>query len=308
MHVVAAEKVLEHSNYTGLRQGEDGAYYCYRNGILQENYTGLYEHSSNGRIYYIERGVWSSNYNGLYVHSINAKAYIINNGLWNRNYTGIYENAGVFYYIKNGIWQEKYDGLYEHSVNGNFYYLEGGVWKRGYEGVYKHSINGKYYYLKNGIWNTSFTGLFKHGGVYRYFQKGVMSGADAKASYVDSGSAILVSVAEQHLWYYKNGKLLLSTPVITGTPKSYPTPKGTRYVRGKDTNTRLIGPTWNVHVNYWMGIDSSGYYGIHDAKWKKYFGGDVYKKDGSHGCINLPLEAMKFIFTNTALWTKVVIY
>ena len=34
----------------------------------------------------------------------------------------------------------------------------------------------------------------------------------------------------------------------------------------------------------------NGGIGIHDATWRSKFGGDIYKYDGSHGCINLPLS------------------
>ena len=30
--------------------------------------------------------------------------------------------------------------------------------------------------------------------------------------------------------------------------------------------------------------------GLHDAQWRSRFGGDIYLTNGSHGCINLPLE------------------
>ena len=37
----------------------------------------------------------------------------------------------------------------------------------------------------------------------------------------------------------------------------------------------------------WMRLTNSGI-GLHDATWRGRFGGAIYERDGSHGCINLP--------------------
>ena len=44
---------------------------------------------------------------------------------------------------------------------------------------------------------------------------------------------------------------------------------------------------------------SNGGIGFHDASWRGKFGGSIYKTAGSHGCVNLPLNAAKFIFENS---------
>ena len=51
-----------------------------------------------------------------------------------------------------------------------------------------------------------------------------------------------------------------------------------------------------------------GNIGIHDAKWRKEFGGDIYKNGGSHGCINLPKEAAEKIYDKVEVGTPVVMY
>jgi lipoprotein-anchoring transpeptidase ErfK/SrfK len=33
-----------------------------------------------------------------------------------------------------------------------------------------------------------------------------------------------------------------------------------------------------------------GNFGMHDATWRSEFGGDIYLTNGSHGCLNLPLD------------------
>ena len=52
--------------------------------------------------------------------------------------------------------------------------------------------------------------------------------------------------------------------------------------------------SYQSHVDYWMPFN--GGIGPHDASWRDTFGGDIYINSGSHGCINLPLEAAEKIY------------
>jgi len=38
--------------------------------------------------------------------------------------------------------------------------------------------------------------------------------------------------------------------------------------------------------------------GLHDATWRYQFGGNIYKWNGSHGCVNMPLNAAKVVYEN----------
>lgn len=59
-------------------------------------------------------------------------------------------------------------------------------------------------------------------------------------------------------------------------------------------------------MNFWMPVN--GGIGIHDAKWRKDFGGDIYKTDGSHGCINTPFDAMSKLYEMVEIGTPVVMF
>ena len=48
--------------------------------------------------------------------------------------------------------------------------------------------------------------------------------------------------------------------------------------------------------------------GMHDALWRDEFGGEIYKKEGSHGCINLPLEAAESLYDMIEIGVPVVMY
>ena len=51
---------------------------------------------------------------------------------------------------------------------------------------------------------------------------------------------------------------------------------------------------YEVPVTYWMPFVYGQ--GLHDADWQPEFGGDVYKTNGSHGCINLPPDQAEVIY------------
>ena len=45
-----------------------------------------------------------------------------------------------------------------------------------------------------------------------------------------------------------------------------------------------------------------------DATWRGKFGGEIYKRSGSHGCVNLPLSAAKHIYEKVEKNFPVVTY
>ncbi len=126
-----------------------------------------------------------------------------------------------------------------------------------------------------------------------------------------------ISIDRQTMWCYKNGQLVVETPVVTGdiskegraTPKNGCWPifwKTTEYtMKGpKDANGQ---PEYTAFVHYWMPFN--GGVGIHDlASRGNNFGGDIYKTNGSHGCINTPLEAAKTIYETVSVGTPVIVY
>ena len=52
----------------------------------------------------------------------------------------------------------------------------------------------------------------------------------------------------------------------------------------------------------------NGNIGLHDASWRGAFGGNVYKNDGTHGCVNLPSYLAKKIFDNIEEGTPIICY
>ena len=115
-----------------------------------------------------------------------------------------------------------------------------------------------------------------------------------------------VCIAQQRMWFFKNGKLMVDTPVVTGTRYSNDTPKGYFDMYQRARNTVLTGPGYASPVDYWMAF--CGGCGIHDASWRDEFGGSIYKYSGSHGCVNTPYNAVRTIYNNTEYGTPVIVY
>lgn len=122
---------------------------------------------------------------------------------------------------------------------------------------------------------------------------------------------IEVDLKNQHMWYYKDGKVALETDIVSGKPKT-PTPAGVFYVWNKEENATLKGTNddgtpYASPVNYWMPVDWTGV-GIHDSDWQPEYGGDLWKTRGSHGCVNTPPSVMKELFGMVEKGTPVIIF
>ena len=118
---------------------------------------------------------------------------------------------------------------------------------------------------------------------------------------------IFVSIKQQAVRYYKNGICVKKGRCITGHAKNSPTPKGLTSVGEKDRDYDMNGDP-NKHVKYF--IRFNGGIGFHDAYWRHgKFGGSIYKKRGSHGCVNSPLDLAEFIYFNSTTGkTKVLVF
>ncbi|HSW85388.1 MAG TPA: L,D-transpeptidase family protein [Candidatus Saccharimonadales bacterium] len=118
---------------------------------------------------------------------------------------------------------------------------------------------------------------------------------------------IIVSISQRHLWACNSYNLLYESAVVTGM-QNLPadlTPTGTYKIASKQTNLFLNGSdstgSWHQHVNYWMPFltNQYGVYGFHDATWRSDsdFGNiDPNSSDASHGCVELPLTAAKWLY------------
>lgn len=116
-----------------------------------------------------------------------------------------------------------------------------------------------------------------------------------------------VSLTDQYLWLYKDGKCILESYFVSGNPnRGHATPKGIYGLTYKTRDAMLSGQGYDSKVKYWMPFNRN--VGLHDAPWRKTFGGQIYKSNGSHGCINLPPANAAKIYENVDKNTPVIVY
>ncbi|MBQ7058167.1 MAG: L,D-transpeptidase [Firmicutes bacterium] len=120
------------------------------------------------------------------------------------------------------------------------------------------------------------------------------------------GTYIEISIDDQHMWYYEHGELILETDVVTGR-------------KGVSDSPCCAEPIWyradgyieldhQSFVDYWMAFYGISY-GIHDAaRWRSEYGGDIYLRNGSGGCINTPYDICEQLYELTDFGTMVIVY
>jgi lipoprotein-anchoring transpeptidase ErfK/SrfK len=125
---------------------------------------------------------------------------------------------------------------------------------------------------------------------------------------------IYVSISSQHLWACNGPVLVTSSAVTTGasalTNVHDATPVGTFRIYSKVRNTVLRGHdangSWRDPVAYW--VPFYGAYGFHDASWQKFpFGSALYRTQGSHGCVHVPVGELGFLYNWAPIGTLVTI-
>lgn len=149
--------------------------------------------------------------------------------------------------------------------------------------------------------------LIRSGANRKRFPRFAHTAADW--SHSDLGDTYVeVDLTNQHLWLYVDGEQVLSTACVTGTytDSGRKTPPGTYTIYSMESPAVLKGPDWNSPVSYWMPFN--GGIGLHDATWRTSFGGDIFLYSGSHGCVNLPLEAAETLYSYAYNGMPVICY
>lgn len=135
-----------------------------------------------------------------------------------------------------------------------------------------------------------------------YLKEGFCRGLD------DIGDTYIeVDMGQQRMYYYQDGECLISVDVVTGNARRrWNTPEGINFVYAKQKNRILRGADYATPVKYWMPV--VGNVGIHDADWRRDFGGEIYLTNGSHGCINTPPKVMSELYELVETGTPVVMF
>lgn len=124
-----------------------------------------------------------------------------------------------------------------------------------------------------------------------------------------------IDISSQHVYFYQDGNCVWDSKCVTGTATDpdRATPTGVfalkykqrdRVLRGRN-NPQTGKPSYESPVAYWMPFN--GNIGLHDANWRSSFGGNIYLKSGSHGCINLPPKNAKTLYELITPGTVIVV-
>ncbi|MBF6589807.1 MAG: L,D-transpeptidase [Ktedonobacterales bacterium] len=139
---------------------------------------------------------------------------------------------------------------------------------------------------------------------------------------ITQGKTLVVSLREQTARFYENGKLVFWSYVTTGRPE-LPTPPGLQSAMYKVSPTIFTSPEpktspfWYppTPINYAILFANYGFF-VHDGWWRSQFGPGTNLphfdpaafNGGSHGCINLPLQNMAWVYTWMPLYAPILVY
>ena len=139
--------------------------------------------------------------------------------------------------------------------------------------------------------------------IFKYSARGWDNG-DLTGTYVE------ISIAQQHIWVYKDYQVVVETDVVTGAPTpnraTYPGCYAIDAKKSPATLGTIATQGYSSDVTWWCPFD--GGRGLHDAPWRSVFGGEEYLGNGSHGCVNCPAEIMEQIYNNVSIGEAVIVY
>ena len=216
------------------------------------------------------------------------------------------------YYRDEDLWEEKIEfWVDELARNVN---TVGRDWSFDATGVGEITVSGgDYGYSVNKIdereevWDILWDGETEEREPYFYTTQ-YNEGSGIGDTYIEA------NLSQQHVWIYIDGVMVCDTPCVSGNVNNgHGTPTGVYQILYKDTDTDLKGQqlangqySYISHVDYWMPF--YGGCGFHDASWRSSFGGNIYKYDGSHGCINLPPSITPTFFSYVKKGMPVLVF
>ncbi len=143
---------------------------------------------------------------------------------------------------------------------------------------------------------------------------------------VMTGQVVVVSLIEQSLRLYQDGKLVQAYQITSGQFDK-PSPPGFWHIFDRESPTKFKSSEpkgsafWypDTKINFAMGYHDGGYF-FHDSWWRVNYGpgsnyphydtgGDEsFAGTGSHGCINMQGDQAGWLYAHTTYGTAVIIY
>ena len=129
----------------------------------------------------------------------------------------------------------------------------------------------------------------------------------AEGEYNLGNTYIDVNIPNQEMWYVENGKVVFHSDVVTGNISTgHGTSTGIYHIQYKQRDHMMV--KYHSFVHYWMPYNTTIGVGFHDANWRSSFGGEIYRYDGSHGCINMPPAKAEELFDMISSGTVVYVH
>jgi lipoprotein-anchoring transpeptidase ErfK/SrfK len=120
---------------------------------------------------------------------------------------------------------------------------------------------------------------------------------------------IFVDLSRQHMWMCERSRVARDTAVTTGMRgPDTETPTGNYRIQGLNRNSVLTLANGQTYpVKYWIPFDAP-LFGFHDSSWQRFaYGSPRYETAGSHGCVHMPLPAIRFLYGWAQIGTRVTI-
>ena len=129
----------------------------------------------------------------------------------------------------------------------------------------------------------------------------------AEGEYNLGSTYIDVNIPNQEMWYVENGKVVFNSDVVTGNISTgHGTSTGIYHIQYKQRDHMMV--KYHSFVHYWMPYNTTIGVGFHDANWRSSFGGQIYRTNGSHGCINMPPAKAEELFYMISAGTVVYVH
>ena len=141
-----------------------------------------------------------------------------------------------------------------------------------------------------------------------------------------SGQVLVISLSEQAMRVYENGKLVKSFLVVTGMP-GHPSLPGSWWIETRQTDMEFTsgkhpgddGYYPSTPIAFAMLYHSGGYY-IYQSWWRSQYGpgnqfphvdpnGTAFAYEGSHGCVNMSTATVEWVYNFVQVnSTRILIY
>lgn len=152
----------------GLVKDADDKWRLYKDGVFQENFTGITEYK--GGEFFIANGELCDGANGL--NLFDGTWYFLSQGQIQRGYDGFAEYDGHWFMIQNGELNENANGLYDY--NGGKFLFAAGKLRDDVNGLWQDA-DGTWWFLANGQVQTQHTGVAEYDGKFFYVVDGKLA-------------------------------------------------------------------------------------------------------------------------------------